>query len=345
LHRELRGFVRWHSGGGAYLPTQEQRIAVLTSGGDAPGMNAAIRAVVRSAIYRGWEIIGIRFGFAGLLSRNFRKLETLDVSGTVDKGGTFLRSTRLPSFVQKEVQVEAVRILREHQMTGLVVIGGNGSQAGALAIAQQGFPVVGIGATIDNDIFGTDVAIGVDTAVNIALESIDRIKVTAASHQRVFLVEVMGRNSGYLALVSGIAGGAELIVIPEVEIEPARMADQLLGAYERGRAHTIAVVAEGARYDADALLDLLSADPKHQDVELRVTKLGHVQRGGAPGATDRLLGSQLGASACDCFARGEHGVLIGIVSGNVTATPLPIVVESKKLLDPKLIQLASELTN
>jgi len=320
-------------------------IAVLTSGGDAPGMNAAIRAVVRSAIHRGWKVIGIASGFAGLLSGEFRGLTRGDVSGIIDKGGTFLRSARSAAFLEEEAQAQAVATLRAHQITGLIVIGGNGSQAGALALAKRAFPVVGIGATIDNDVFGTDLAIGVDTALNIALEAIDRIKVTAASHQRVFLVEVMGRDSGYLALVSGIAGGAELIVIPEFEDDSARMADQLLGAYQRGHAHAIAVVAEGARYDADAFSKYLSADPKYTRIDTRVTKLGHVQRGGAPGVVDRLLASRLGVAACDCFARGEHGVLVGMAAGRVAVTALSTVVSSKKMLDQELIRLSGELAD
>jgi 6-phosphofructokinase 1 len=318
-------------------------IAVLTSGGDAPGMNAAIRAVVRSAIHRGWQVIGIESGFAGLLSGEFRGLTRGDVSGIIDKGGTFLRSARSAAFLEEEAQAQAVTILRAHQITGLIVIGGNGSQAGALALAKRAFPVIGIGATIDNDVFGTDLAIGVDTALNIALEAIDRIKVTAASHQRVFLVEVMGRDSGYLALVSGIAGGAELIVIPEFEGNPTRMADQLIGSYQRGHAHAVAVIAEGARYDADAFSKYLSVDPNYTKIETRVTKLGHVQRGGVPGVLDRLLASRLGVAACDCFARGEHGVLVGTMAGEVAVTALSTVVASKKVLDQELIRLSSEL--
>ena len=320
-----------------------QNIALLTSGGDAPGMNAAIRAVVRSAIHRGWQVIGIESGFAGLLSGEFRGLTRGDVSGIIDKGGTFLRSARSAAFLEEAAQAQAVATLRAHQITGLIVIGGNGSQAGALALAKRAFPVVGIGATIDNDVFGTDLAIGVDTALNIALEAIDRIKVTAASHQRVFIVEVMGRDSGYLALVSGIAGGAELIVIPEFEGDSGRMADQLLGAYQRGHAHAIAVVAEGARYDADAFSKYLSADPKYSKIDTRVTKLGHVQRGGAPGVVDRLLASRLGVAACDCFARGEHGILVGMAAGRVAVTALSRVVSSKKILYQELIRLSGEL--
>lgn len=327
------------------MAPDKKRIAVLTSGGDAPGMNAAVRAVVRSSLRREWEIVGIRFGFAGLLSRDFCNLETRDVSGTIDKGGTFLRTSRCTEFLKQEAQERAVRFLWEREIEGLVVIGGDGSQAGAHALSRRNFPVVGIPATIDNDVFGTDLAIGVDTALNIALEAIDRIKVTAASHQWVFLVEVLGRDSGYLALVSGIAGGAELVVIPEVETDLETMATQLVEAYARGHAHAIAVVAEGSRYHADVFSNYIATSSKHAGIELRVTKLGHVQRGGAPGVADRLLASQLGVAACDCFAHGEHGVLVGVVGGKVIKTALATVVNSSKRLDSQLTNLYAELAN
>ena len=320
-----------------------QKIAVLTSGGDAPGMNATVRAVVRSAIRRGWQAVGIESGFAGLLSGQFRSLDSHDVSGLIEKSGIFLRTTRCHEFRQERAQAKAVANLRAHNITGLIVIGGNGSQAGALAIAQQGFPVVGIAVTIDNDVFGTDVTIGADTALNVALEAIDRIKVTAVSHKRAFLVEVMGRNSGYLALASGIASGAELILVPEIEIDPAAAADRLLGAYQRGHAHAIAVVAEGARYNADAFSAYVATNPKYAQIRLRVTKLDYVQRGGVPGVADRLLASHLGVAACECFARGEHAVLVGMVAGKVTVTGLPTVVSTQKVLDPELLRLWDEL--
>ena len=320
-----------------------QKIAVLTSGGDAPGMNATVRAVVRSAIRRGWQAVGIESGFIGLLSGAFRSLDSHDVSGLIEKGGIFLGTTRSPEFRQEQAQAKAVENLRAHNITGLVVIGGNGSQAGALAIAQRGFPVVGIAVTIDNDVFGTDVTIGVDTALNVALEAIDRIKVTAVSQKRAFLVEVMGRDSGYLALASGIAGGAELILIPEIEVDLEAAADQLLGAYQRGHAHAIAVVAEGARYNADAFSAYVAANPKYAQIRLRETKLDYVQRGGVPGVADRLLASYMGVAACECFARGEHAVLVGMVAGKVTVTGLPTVVSTQKVLDPELLRLWDEL--
>lgn len=320
-----------------------QKIAMLTSGGDAPGMNATVRAVVRSAIRRGWQAVGIQSGFTGLLSGEFRSLDSHDVSGLIEKGGIFLRCTRCHEFRQKQAQARAIANLRAHNITGLIVIGGNGSQAGALAIAQRGFPVVGIAVTIDNDVFGTDVTVGVDTALNVALEAIDRIKVTAVSYKRAFLVEVMGRNSGYLALASGIASGAELILVPEIEVDPAVVADQLLGAYQRGHAHAIAVVAEGARYNADAFSAYVAANPKYAQIRLRVVKLDYVQRGGAPGVADRLLASRMGVAACECFARGEHGVLVGMLAGRVAVTGLPTVVSTQKVLDPELLRLWDEL--
>ena len=205
------------------------------------------------------------------------------------------------------------------------------------------FPVVGVASTIDNDLYGSDITIGVDTALNIALEAIDRLKVTALSHERAFLIEVMGRDCGYLALMAGIAGGTEAIVIPEVETNPEVLAGELRSAYERGQAHALVVVAEGAKYNAGALVDYFKEDKERLGFDLRVTTLGHVQRGGAPSAYDRLLATRLGADAVDRLARGEHGVLVGLVKGEITATPLAEVVSNKKLLDLRLLKLAQKL--
>jgi 6-phosphofructokinase 1 len=318
---------------------QARSIGVLTSGGDAPGMNAAIRAVVRSAVYKGWKVYGIRSGFSGLLDQDFVPLGARDVSGIIHQGGTILKSARAPEFVREPVQHQALRILQEHQIAGLVVIGGNGSHAGAHALASLGFPVIAVGATIDNDVFGTDVAIGVDTALNIALEATDRLKVTASSHRRAFLLEVMGRNCGYLALVAGIAAGAEAVIIPELDIKPEAIAEELRQAYERGHAHAIAIVAEGARYNADELEQYFAANGSRLGFELRITKLGYVQRGGAPGVFDRLLASRLGAAACDYLMRGLHGVSVGMMNARITATPLAEAAVRKNPLDPDLIEL------
>jgi 6-phosphofructokinase 1 len=319
------------------------RIAVLTSGGDAPGMNAAVRSVVRTGIDRGWEIFGVRHGYAGLIRDDFVPLGPRDVGGIVERGGTFLGSTRCPEFKTDEAQVAAIRLLREHGIDTLVVIGGDGSQAGAFALSRKGFPVVGIASTIDNDLCGSDITIGVDSALNVALEAIDRIKVTASSHERAFLVEVMGRDCGYLALIAGIAGGAESIVLPEVETNPEAVALDLRGAYERGKAHAVVVVAEGARHNADALAAYFREHRERLGFELRVIKLGHVQRGGTPGVFDRLLATRMGAAATEQIALGQFGVLIGLREAEMAATPLADVAGRKKIPDLSLLQLAGVL--
>ena len=320
-----------------------KKIAVVTSGGDAPGINAAVRAAVRTAIDRGWEAFGVRHGYAGLASDDFLPLGLRDVGGIIQHGGTILGSKRYPEFQADETQLKAIRFLRQRDIDALVVIGGDGSQAGAFALSQKGFPVVGIASTIDNDLCGSEVSIGADTALNVALEAIDRIKVTASSHERAFLVEVMGRDCGYLALVSGIAGGAECIVLPEMQTEPETVACDLRAAYERGKAHAIVVVAEGACYNAEALTRYFQEHRERLGFELRVVKLGHVQRGGTPGVFDRLLATRMGATATECIARDEFGVLVGLVKGTIATTPLWQVVGKTKILDPQLLSLASIL--
>jgi 6-phosphofructokinase 1 len=233
--------------------------------------------------------------------------------------------------------------LQQHGVDGLIVIGGNGSQAGAYALSTMGFPVVGVASTIDNDLVGSDVTIGVDTALNVALEAIDRLKVTASSHHRAFLVEVMGRDCGYLALMAGIAGGAEAILIPEIETDPETLAVDMQAAYDRGKAHAIVVVSEHATWTADQLEGYFHEHRERLGFELRVTKLGHVQRGGAPGACDRLLATRLGAAAVGSLVAGQYGVLIGTIKGEVFATPLVEVVNGSKPLDKTLIALAKIL--
>ena len=306
-------------------------------------MNAAVRAVVRTGIDRGWEIFGVRHGYAGLLEDDFVQLGPRDVSNIIQRGGTFLGSKRCEGFKIKDVQLRAVRLLREREIDALIVIGGDGSQAGSFALSQRGFPVVGVASTIDNDLCGSEITIGVDTALNIALEAIDRLKVTASSHERAFVVEVMGRDSGYLALMSGIAGGAECIVLPEVETDPHVLACELRAAYRRGKSHAIVVVAEGAKYNAEALTKHFAENHDRIGFELRVTKLGHIQRGGAPGVFDRLLATRLGAAAVDHLACGRHGDLIGLIKDEVRATPLVEVAGKKKVPDLRLFRLAQIL--
>jgi 6-phosphofructokinase 1 len=320
-----------------------KRIAVLTSGGDAPGMNAAIRTVVRLGISQGWEVFGVRNGFSGLVEEWIDPVGARDVGGILQRGGTFLGSARFPEWKEASVREKALQNLTARGITALVVIGGNGSQTGADALSRMGFPVVGIASTIDNDLPCTEITIGVDTALNIALESIDRLRVTASSHKRAFVVEVMGRNCGYLALMAGIAGGAEAIVVPEAEVDPDVIFGELHDAYSRGKAHALVVVAEGARYNAAALVKHFQQNRGRLGFDLRATTLGHVQRGGVPGAFDRLLATRLSAAAVDHLARGEHGRLMGFVGGEVRSTPFEEVMRSTKTIDMELLKLARVL--
>ncbi len=320
-----------------------KRIAVLTSGGDAAGMNAAIRAVVRTAIDKGWETFGVCEGFDGLLNSNFKPLGARDVGGIINRGGTVLGSARCQEFTTSDAQQQGIRNLESKGISGLVVIGGNGSQTGSNALSQSGFPVVGVASTIDNDLYGSDITLGVDTALNIALESIDRLRTTASSLNRAFFVEIMGRDCGYLALTAGIVGGAEAIVIPEAETTPEQVADELRHARDHGKCHAIVVVAEGAKHDTNELRRYFEANQKQFGYEVRATVLGHVQRGGVPSAFDRMLGSRFGAAATECFSRNEFGVLVGLLGSEVRTTPLTEVAANKKELDLRLLELAQVL--
>jgi 6-phosphofructokinase 1 len=318
-----------------------KRIGVLTSGGDAPGMNAAIRAVVRTALDKGWETFGVRDGFDGLMAGRCVQLGARDVGGIIQSAGTLLRTARAPEFMTDEGQEQALDALNRKRLEAVVIIGGNGSQAGAHALLRRGVPVVGVASTIDNDVHGADITIGVDTALNVALEAIDRLRVTATSHHRAFLVEVMGRECGYLALMAGIAGGAEVVVIPELDTQPDEVAAEIRDTYERGKSHAIVVAAEGIRGGTAALAKRLA------DAEigfaLRTTTLGHVQRGGTPGAFDRLLGTRLGAAAVEHIAAGTTGILLGMQGRAIMATPLDEVVATRRTLDPVLLNLGRVL--
>ncbi len=320
-----------------------KRIGVLTSGGDAPGMNAAIRAVVRTGLSRGWEVMGIRNGYAGLYNDIIFPMGARDVSGIIQQGGTVLGSSRCPEFKTQEGRQKALHVLEEHAIEALVVIGGNGSQTGAYELSQMGFPAVGVASTIDNDLYGSEITIGVDTALDVALVAIDQLKVTASSHHRAFIVEVMGRDCGYLALMTGIAGGAEYIVIPEFETDAEEVVNAIRKAYERGKAHALIVVAEGAKYNARGLDQYFVKHHEDTGFDLRITTLGHVQRGGTPGAFDRLLATRLGAAATEYLAQGKSGVLAGLNKNRITATPLAKVVATKKPLDLDLLKLSEVL--
>lgn len=317
-----------------------QRIAVLTSGGDAPGMNAAIRAVVRSGIAEGLEVYGVHNGYAGLAEGLMSSLGERSVGGILRRGGTFLGSARSEAFRQFSGRERALENLRQRGIEALIVIGGNGSQTGANALYEMGFPVVGVASTIDNDLEGTDITIGADTAINVALEAIDRLKVTAASHGRAFLIETMGRDCGYVALMAGIAGGAEVISIPEQELTPEEIATELSAAYARGKSHALAVVAEGAKHGVQALVSYFAEHRERTGFSLRVTILGHVQRGAAPTAADRVLASRLGAGAVQSLAEGRAGVLVGLRGDSVALTPLGEVAGRTKTLNLDALPLA-----
>lgn len=321
-----------------------KRIAVLTSGGDAPGMNAAVRAVVRCAAARGMEVAGIRNGFTGLIAGELQWLGPRDVGGIIERGGTFLGTTRCEQLKTPGGQDAALAQLRAHDIDGLIVVGGNGSQMGAQALSQRGMRIVGIASTIDNDLYGAEPSIGATTALDTALEAIDRLRVTASSHKRAFIVEVMGRNCGYLALMAGIAGGAEAIVLPEEPSDPEALAEEIRRSYARGKRHALIVVAEGARYNADACAHYFREHSARLGFELRITRLGHIQRGGSPCAFDRLIATRLGAAASERMHAGhQDGVLLGYMRGSIAATPLTTVVNAAKAFDAPLYALARTL--
>ena len=313
-------------------------IAVVTSGGDAPGMNSAVRAVARAAHARGWRAMGVRRGFAGLIEGDVRRLGPRDVGGIMQLGGTILGSARSEEFERPEGRARAVAALERLGVAGLVVVGGSGSQQGTAALARDGVPVVGVASTIDNDLFGAEPSLGFDTALNVALEAIDRLKTTASAFRRVFLLEVMGRDCGHLALAAATAGGAEAVVLPEIETDPERLAAELHAAYERGKPHAIVVVAEGSRWNAERLGRHFR---EHDDLgfDVRTTVLGHVQRGGRPGYFDRIWGARLGYAAVERLAAGETGILLGAAGGAVRASPLGEVAGRRKPLDAGLLAL------
>ena len=306
-------------------------------------MNAAVRAATRAALALGWEVYGIKNGFAGLLADNMELLSARAVGGIIQHGGTMLGSARCEEFRKDTGRMKALGNLNRREIDALVVIGGNGSKAGSARLAADGVNVVGIASTIDNDLVGTDVTIGVDTAINITLEAIDRLRTTGSSHQRAFLVETMGRNCGYIALMAGVAGGAEVIVVPERETSPEEVAERLRAAYQRGKTHAMVVVAEGSRHDAQAMMRHFAENHDAIDFDLLMTTLGHVVRGGSPTAADRVLATRLGATAIDQFARDISGVLVGLINNRIATTPLAEAVNKTKPLDKGLLELARVL--
>ena len=316
---------------------------MLTSGGDAPGMNAAIRAVTRTAVAQGVEVLGVRQGFAGLMRANFIHLSARDVGGIIEQGGTMLESARAPEFRTPQGRNKAIAALDDAGAGGLIVIGGNGSQSGALALSELGILVNGVASTIDNDLPGSEIAIGVDTAINTDLEAIDRLRTTASSLRRLFVVEVMGRDCGYLALAVGIAGGAEVVVTPEAPIPVNVVVERIHESRRMGKRFALIVVAEGVHGYAQVLHKALMEDEAHADYDPRLTVLGHVQRGGRPSAFDRLLATRLASSATDRLIAGESGVLVGLIKGMAAATPLREALCQQKPLPAELLRLAETM--
>lgn len=317
-----------------------KRIAVLTSGGDAPGMNAAIRAVTRSAIYDKAEIYGVYQGYEGLMDGAFQRLEPRDVGGIIHRGGTILRTARSERFRTDEGLADAVASLERHSIDGLVVIGGDGSFKGAYELHKLGVPVVGVPGTIDNDVAGTDETIGYDTALNTALEAVKKLRDTASSHDRLFIVEVMGREAGFLALNVAVASGAEFVVVPERRFDVGFLCDRLHQSRKAGKQHSLIVVAEGAM-SAVELKDRLKDTGGY---DARVTVLGYIQRGGSPSSFDTILASRMGAFAVDRLMEGESGIMVGTVCHEMVAAPLSRSWEGRKPLNPELIELVDRLS-
>lgn len=330
-----------------------KRIGVLTSGGDAPGMNAAVRAVVRTAIFYGLEVYGIRRGYAGLINNEVEALNSRSVADIIQRGGTILKTARSPEFVTQEGFAKALRTISEHGIEGLVVVGGDGSFRGALKLTAAGIATIGLPGTIDNDIPCTDYSIGFDTAANTAVDAINKIRDTATSHERIYVVEVMGRNAGFIAVTAGLAGGAESILIPEMPFDLDAVCDRIVAGHRRGKAHSIIVVAEGVGGDPvagretheTAAFRIGTHIREKTGFETRITILGHLQRGGTPTVMDRVLASRMGAEAVRLLRDGEKAKMVGIVSNRIQATDLEYALTQRKTFDMDFYELASILSS
>ena len=314
---------------------EKRNIALLTSGGDASGMNAVIRTVTRYAIYNNLKVYGFYEGFKGLINNDFKVLDLNSVGGIIDRGGTFLYSARSEKFKSREGQKEAIDNLKKNKIEGLVIVGGDGSFRGAHELHKQGIQVVGIPATIYNDVAGTDYSIGFDTALNVIIDIMSKIRDTASSHERIFVVEVMGRNSGMIAVNTGIACGADYILIPEIEFDLVKIASQIKN-HREGKRHTLVIVAEGAASASDVAssIKLLAGH------EVRISVLGYIQRGGSPSALDRILAAEFGKKAVDLLLEGESDCMIGIKSMKIETSKFEDILETKKSIDEDLYRLA-----
>ncbi|MEQ9218797.1 MAG: 6-phosphofructokinase [Cyclobacteriaceae bacterium] len=318
-------------------------IGVFTSGGDAPGMNAAIRAVVRSSLFLGLDVYGIKYGYNGMIDGDIYKMKSYSVSNIVQRGGTILKSARSKEFMTKEGRAKAYEQLKKRGIEGLIAIGGDGTFTGAnIFYEEHGIPVIGAPGTIDNDLFGSDYTIGFDTAVNTALDAIDKIRDTAASHDRVFFVEVMGRHSGYIAIHCGIGGGSELIMVPETSTTIKDVIETLKKGRDKDKTSSIIVVAEGDEQgNAQEIAGKVGMELPALDI--RVSNLGHIQRGGSPTSFDRILASRLGLAAVEGLINGEKNVMVGIVNDKITYTSLKLAISKSKPINEDLMRLTEIL--
>ena len=314
-------------------------IAVMTSGGDSPGMNAAARAVVRTALHEGVEVWGINNGYKGMLEDDMYQLSSRSVSDLIQRGGTFLGTARSKEFKTEAGRKKGLANLKKHGIEGLVIIGGDGSLTGGALLSDLGMPIVGLPGTIVNDVWGTDYTIGADTAANTIVDAINKLRDTASAHRRIILIEVMGRKSGWLAMMSGIAGGAEYVLVPEVKFDLDQICEEIKKSYEEGKRYSIIVVAEGA----GSAVEMGKIVAEKTDIDTRVSVLGHIQRGGSPSVEDRIKASMLGEKAALALISGTSNVVFGFDAGKVVSIDLYDAVNHQKTLDPELVRLARVL--
>jgi len=323
------------------MPKKIKKIAVLTSGGDSPGMNVAIRSVVRTCAYHNIECIGVYRGYEGLIEGDFKKMDARSVKGIINKGGTILKSARSKGFRTEEGRKKAFQSLVDAEIDALVVVGGDGSFTGALIFNQEfGFPVMGIPGTIDNDIVGTSHTLGFDTALNTVVEAIDKIRDTASSHNRLFFIEVMGRDVGHIALNAGIAGGAEEILIPEEDLGLERLVESLLRSKKSGKSSSIVIVAEGDKIGKNIFELKDYVDENMEGYDVRVSVLGHMQRGGSPSCFDRVLASRMGVKAVESLINGQTNYMVGLLNGKMELTPLDNAIKGKTKINLELLRVS-----
>ncbi len=328
-----------------YNDSPIRKIGVLTSGGDAPGMNAAVRAVVRTSIFYGREVVGIYHGYRGLIENSFRNMGTGDVSSIIQLGGTILKTARSKEFMTREGRELAYNNLKNAEIDALVVIGGDGTFTGARIFSQEfGFPIVGVPGTIDNDLYGTDFTIGYDTALNTIIEAVDKIRDTATAHERLFFIEVMGRDAGYLALNGGIASGAEAVLIPEADTDITALENFIQSGFRKSKSSSIVLVAEGEKAGG-AFHIAKQVENDFPQYDVRVTVLGHVQRGGSPSASDRILASRLGIASVEALLDDQQSVMVGIVNDEIQLVPFSRAIKYDKKLNPDLFKAIKVLSS